>query len=105
MKRYVKFIDSIAKNKKPLVQALGKMLYNDVRTTTGTNLRHILLENDTLIIPGITKHYHFKDSNTYEIPAGKEWKIGLLSSLLKIQDCKWMISFDEEGEGVTEDEV
>ena len=53
----------------------------------------------------MTKHYHFKDSNTYEIPAGKEWKIGLLSSLLEIQDGKWMISFDEEGEGITEDEV
>ena len=37
--------------------------------------------------------------------AGKEWKIGLLSSLLEIRDGKWMILFDEEGEDLTEDEV
>ena len=74
-----------------------------LRTTTGTNLRHILIQNNTLIIPGITKHYEFKDSNTYEIPVGKEWKVGLLSSLIEIRNGKWMLLFDEEGEDVTED--
>ena len=41
----------------------------------------------------------------YDIPDGQEWKIGLLSSLLEIRDEKWVVLFDNEGEGLIDDEV
>ena len=41
----------------------------------------------------------------YGIPDGQEWKIGLLSSLLEIRDEKWVVLFDNEGEGLIDDEV
>ena len=101
IKRYVKFLESLVKNKKAAVKNLIKMTYNDARTTTGSNIRHILLEHGTLIIPGKTKKHDLKHSNTYKIPEGQAWKISLLSSLIQIGRSL----FDNEGEGLIEDEV
>ena len=81
------------------------MTYKDVRTTTGSNIRHILTENDFLIVPGETKKYDMKKSYIYDIPEGQEWKIGLLSSLLEIRDGKWEILFDNEEGGIIEDDI
>ena len=105
IKRYIKFLDSLIKNKKPIVQNLIQMTYKDAQTTTGSNIRHILTEFDFLIIPGETKRYDMKKQYIYDIPDGQEWKIGLLSSLLEIRDGKWEILFDSEGEGLIEDEI
>ena len=105
IKRYVKFLESLAKNKKTSVKNLIKMTYNDARTTTGSNIRHILLEHGTLIIPGKTKKHDLKHSNTYKIPEGQAWKISLLSSLIQIRERNWQVLFDNEGEGLIEDEV
>ena len=100
IRRYIKFLDSLEKNKKPNVQALFQMTYKDARTTTGANIRHILIDNSISIIPGKTKQY-----NIYVIPEGQEWKTGLLSSLLEVRDKKGMILFNDEDEDLIEDEL
>ena len=37
-----------------------------------------------------------KDYEAYRIPDGQEWRIPLLSSLMKVREGQWEITFDEE---------
>ena len=103
--RYIKFLDSLVKNKKPAVQALIKRKYKDARTTTGSNIRQILLETGIFVIPGETKSFTMNDQYVYKVPKGHEWKIGLLISLLEIKENNWIVQFDEENDVLSEDEV
>ena len=105
MKMYIKFLESLVKSTKPAVQALVKRTHKDVRTHTGANIRHILLETGILVTPGETKSFILNELCVYEVPKEHEWKKGLLISLLEIRDSKWMVQFDEESENFNEDEV
>ena len=82
--RLISFVASITKCKKPAVKALLKECYNDCRTTTGSNMRRILLDTGIKVIPGETNSYELNDYKVYKIPENQEWKIPLLSSLIEI---------------------
>ena len=105
LRRYVKFLESLAKNKRKCVQALVQIASQDVKSHTGANLRNILLETGVLIVPGETKQNVFDGLFIYSIPEGHEWKLGLLTSLIEIRDHKWSVDFDEEGDSLKEDEI
>ena len=47
IRNYLKLILSIKKSTKPVLRQLYSIAKNDVRTTTGANLRNILLENNS----------------------------------------------------------
>ena len=38
-------------------------------------------------------------------PAGEEWRLPLLVSLLEIRDSSWELNFDEEVGNLKEDEI
>ena len=105
MKRYIKFMDSLAKNKRASVRALLKIVSKDARTTTGGNLKNIQSETGFYIIPGITSASIMDNFFVYEIPNGEEWMEGLGSSLIDIKNNKWTVLFDEENEELAEDEI
>ena len=105
MKRYVKFLDSLAKSERPALQALLRLSYKDVRTTTGANLKHIQNQTGLYIIPGVTKGNIMNEKFVYKIPEGEEWKIGLISSLMQIRNDKWSILFDEEQDELSNDDI
>ena len=41
----------------------------------------------------------------HKTPAGEEWRLPFLVSLIEIRDSKWEINFDEEAGGLKEDEI
>ena len=71
MKRFLSFIEKIEKSGKSALTALLKIVKNDVRTCTGSNLRRIMLlagRNSTLDLHGADTQYH-------KIPECEEWRI------------------------------
>ena len=96
--RYIKFVKSLVKNKKPCISSLFKIIQSDIRSVTASNLKTILLETDKLIIPGTTNKLTLKEYNVYQTPQGEEWRAPLVTSLLKIKEDQWKIDFDQEGE-------
>ena len=96
--RYIKFVKSLVKNKKPCISSLFKIIQSDIRSVTASNLKTILLETDKLIIPGTTNKLTLKEYNVYQTPQGEEWRAPLITSLLQIKEDQWVIEFDQEGE-------
>ena len=105
MRRFIKFVDSLSKNKRPEIQALLQFSYKDVRTTTGANLKHILSQTGSYIIPGVTKPNIVNDKFIYPIPDGEEWKIGFILSMIETRNHKWTVLFDEEDDKLSDDEI
>ena len=94
--RYIKFVDSLIKNKRSSIVSLFKTIQNDVRSVTGSNLRKIMLDSSKLVIPGVTKKIALYDFNVYDTPEGEEWRVPLLFSLLEMREERWTVQFDEE---------
>ena len=94
--RFVKFLDFILKSKKPQVQALLKISNTDVRSTTGANLRDILLNTGIKVTPGVSSMFQLKEYVVYSPPEEEQWKLPLIESLIEIRDGRWEVIFDEE---------
>ena len=94
--RYVTFLKSLALSEKPALSFLLNLSKTDIRSVTGSNLRFILNESKVYIIPGVTSKQSFSNYEAYQVPAGQEWKLPLLISLIKIREGAWTINFDEE---------
>ena len=97
---FIKFVNGLLENRRPLVRALGKLVCNDVRSLTGRNFNTIQVETKLQIKPGVSKHTELLAWMVYDPPDGQEWKLPLLSSLLAIRDSEWGIIFNDETEGL-----
>ena len=87
---------SLVKSKKPIVRSLFQTISKDIRSVPASNLRHIYDQTGIFINPGVTLKFSLHDYKAYKVPAGEEWKIGFLASLIKVREGQWDISFDEE---------
>ena len=94
--RYMKFMNSLSKNKRKSLQFLQNVVKNDVNSVTGSNLRKILLDTGHSIIPGVTKKMSLDNYKVYKIPEEEQWRIPLIESLLEVKAGNWAIEFDEE---------
>jgi hypothetical protein len=93
MKRFLMFMQSIEKSKKPILMALKRATMQDVRSQTGGNLRKImLLQNKTHInqisIQEVDCIEYFK------LEADDEWKLEFVLQLLEERDSSGL---DSEG--------
>ena len=104
-KRFIKFLSSINKNRRASLKALLKISMNNVRSTTGSNLRSILLDTGVHVIPGVTKSSELKSYSVYEIPENKEWIVPLLTLLIEIRKERWCVLFDEERDELAKDDI
>ena len=104
-KRFVNFLSSVAKNRRQALVTLLNTVKSDCRSLTGGNLRKILLETGVKVQPGVTKGYVLSHYRVYETPAGQEWRVPLLQSLLEIRDDRWSLQFDEETGNLNADEI
>ena len=68
----------------------------DVRSTTGANLRCIMKNFGVQVVPGSTPGSVLKATRVHKVPDGDEWKVPLLHSLLKIREGEWVVGFNEE---------
>ena len=79
IRNFLNFIDKIKQSPKPILRHLYNISKADVRTTTGSNLRNILLQTSLSSVddlqPGIVqqlKYMEIKDRDMWRIPIIKE---------------------------------
>ena len=104
-KKYVNFLCSIARNRRPALVHLLNLVKDTCTSVTGGNLRKILQDSQVRVTPGRTKGFALNDSVVHKTPAGEEWRLPLLVSLIEIRDSKWEINFDEEAGSLKVDEI
>ena len=103
--RYLKFLKSVATNRRPALVSLLEVVQNNCLSLVGNNLRTVLLHTGIKVIPGVTMGHDLANYTVYETPAEEGWRLGLLTSLLEVRDSRWTIQFDEELCEYKEDEV
>ena len=84
-RRFIKFVNSIKNSKKPTMRHMLSVIKHDCRSTTGRNLRKLMLLQRKPTIEEITIDQLTK-STYMEIPTGDEWKINLVKELLHIKN-------------------
>ena len=88
-----------------MVRSLFELVRKNAQTTTGSNLRTIMLETGSPINPGVTSSWVLANHRVYGgVPAGEKWKIPLLTNLIEVRDKRWQVIFDEESEIALENE-
>ena len=96
LKRFMKFVSSMLKTKKPFLKFLLSTVAADVRSVTGSNLRSIQLNTGVQVTPGQTLVSSIKKKVLQEVPVGEEWKVPLFHSLLEIRSGEFKLEFDED---------
>ena len=80
----MQFHDSLVNNKKPVLRLLAFLCEDDLRTTHGRNLHHLVneLECDKIDLSSsfIKQNMEFK-----AVPQNEQWRIPLLMNLLEIK--------------------
>ena len=81
MKRYISFIDKLETSRKTVLRQMILELRHDCRSTTGSNIRKLLLEHDAFRLRDIVY-----ERNPYKrIPEGEDWKIGMVEEIIDIK--------------------
>ena len=91
--RFMKFVDTIENGRKEAPKRVMEMAQTDVRSTTGRNLRHLMLQ---------TSNFDVKEIDPYDepyeaIPASELWRIELVKDILaaKSGDVNSILNKDE----------
>ena len=105
MSRYINFTNQLANNKRPCVRSLFKLVSNDTRTVTGSNIRHTIITTGTQIYPRLSSKAALKSYRVYTVPSHQHWRIGMLHSLMEIRENRWSITFDEEQDSIDKSQI
>ena len=84
-KRFISFAKKLAQSPKKIVRDINNMIGKDCRSTTGSNLRHILLERNSDPISGPARE-DISKCGFAEIPSGQEWRVCVIRELIEIRD-------------------
>ena len=96
--KYIKFVNNLHKNKRQSIKSLLRIVQDNVKSTTGGNLRKIFLDTGIKVVPGVTSKFQMRDHQVYKTPEGEEWRLPMLVSLLEIREENWEILYDDEEE-------
>ena len=81
---YLRFIQSVKDSSKPVLKQLYNLTKDDVRTTTGSNLRNILLLTNQLhvddLYPGLVENIQY-----HQIEENELWRISMVKELLDLK--------------------
>ena len=84
MRNYLSFISKIKKSTKPVLRQLYQITKNDVLTTTGSNLRNILLltnlSNVDHLNPNIVDQISYKQINDNDL-----WRVELIREAIDMK--------------------
>ena len=95
-KRFINFTRQLAGSKKTSLRTLFNTVKNDCRSTTGVNLRNLMLRFN------INTHREMNEdvingTKYQDIPTGQEWKINIAKELLEVRNKKNVLPcFDTE---------
>ena len=84
VRNFLKFVTSIKKSSKPVLKELFAVAKSDVRTTTGSNLRNIMLQTNLLnvekIHPGTADQIKYK-----EILEIDKWRVPIIREIIDMK--------------------
>ena len=83
MDRFLSFLMQIEKSTKKVPKQLLAFIKNDVRSTTGSNLRNILLLTDKSNIEDLRKD-HIREIKYQDVDPTNEWKIGFIKEITDV---------------------
>ena len=102
--RFLKYIRSVAKNKRQSLRSLYNLIKDDVRSSTGANIRTILLETCRHVDPRLLDTHALQGWRVY--PPRDEWTIPLLRNLIEVRNDNWEVIYDEEtGDAPTDEDI
>ena len=93
--RFLKYIKTIAMNRRPSIRCLYNVIKNDVKSMTGSNIRTILMETE--VDPRLMNIYSLKAWKMYQ-------QVPLLRNLLEVRGDNWEVIYDDEAEEVATDD-
>ena len=94
--RFLGFIDQIKKSPKLIPRMLLSQIQNDVRSTTGQNLRKLLLQTDKLNVEHLCKD-DISIMKYHPTLQQDKWKEAMVSELLKTRNQEFEVDgFDKE---------
>ena len=99
--RFSSYVKMIKNNKKDFLRCLYNIVKDDVKTTTGSNIRTVLLTSG--LDPRCMDKHKLKNWHVYN--KVDDWTIPLLSSLMEIRADNWQVVFDDEDEFLQEDDI
>ena len=98
--RFLKYLRSIAKNRRPSIRCLYNVIKNDVKSMTGSNIRTILREAQ--VDPRSMDTHALKNWRVYQ--QADEWTVPLLKNLLEVRADNWEVVYDDEKEEIATDD-
>ena len=84
IRNFLKFIKSVKGSTKPVLKQLYNLAKDDVRTTTGANLRNILLLTNKLNVDDLEVD-HVDMIKYHPVEEKDKWRIGMMKELIEIQ--------------------
>ena len=93
IRNYIQFISSIKNSPKPVLRQLYGIVKSDVRTTTGANLRNILLKTSLSNVDEINM-CTVKQMKYKEITKEDMWRIPIIKEVI---DIKYGLVYPPEG--------
>ena len=96
MKRFLAFLHQIEKSKKNLPKKILKCVMKETRSTTGSNLRKMMILFNKVRVEDISKSD--VDAFKYaEVPPGNEWRVEMVKEMIEIRNSNLEVeNFDEE---------
>ena len=84
IRNFLKFIKSVKGSTKPVLKQLYNLAKDDVRTTTGANLRNILLLTNKINVDDLEVD-HVDMIKYHPVEEKDKWRIGMMKELIEIQ--------------------
>ena len=86
IQRSVGFMKKLGSSRKNVLRDAFRIFSKDCRTTTGSNLRNILLENNVVHLEQLTKDAIRRTVKFHPAPAEEQWRIPVIQDLIDIRD-------------------
>ena len=84
-KRYIKFINAVRTSRKMVLRVIFQTTYDDCRSNTGANLRHMMkLTRKSRIVE--MKQSDFDKLTYNKIPEGEDWRIASAAELIQLKN-------------------
>ena len=96
MSRFLGFLQQIRSSRKSIPKLLLSHICHDVRSTTGKNLRNILLQTDKIDVEDLIKT-DVKEIGYFPVPTFEKWKVDVVSEIIDNREGRLYIDgFDED---------
>ena len=83
--RFIGFMKKLASSRKSVLRHAFQVFSKDCRTTTGSNVRNILLERGAHLLEQLSMN-EIRKIKFQPIPVDEKWRISLIQDLLDIRD-------------------